>query len=76
MSAVELVRKRVSRQVVELKGFISMIDGPKDMLARLSGAEGEHRLHRIIDYVMEELGVTTQTDSAARKAIKRVVGGS
>lgn len=74
MSAVELVRTKVARQVVELKGFISQIDGPKDMLARLSGSEGEHRLHRLVEMIMSELGVQTQTDSAARKAIKRVTG--
>lgn len=75
MQYVEVVRMRIVRQMINLKAWISSLDGDKEMLSRLSGKDGQHRLERIVEYVMTELGVENSTDTATRKAMRKVLGG-
>lgn len=85
IARVELVRARVIGMVVRdlasLRSFVSTIDGNEHIVEMLRGVSGEEIVARVSDFVMQELGDTSNArdgygESGASRAISRKVRGT
>jgi hypothetical protein len=71
---VEWTRQRIVRQMIGLKQYVSQLPDNHQMLAHMSGKDGDLFLQRVTDFIMTELGYPTLTERAARKAQRHVSG--
>lgn len=70
---IEWTRARIVRQMISLKQYISQLPDNREMLARLSGKDGDRFLQVTVDFIMEQLGHKSERES--RRARQQVSGG-
>jgi hypothetical protein len=80
MKNIELIRQRVAaiqqREFVRLRAWLSMMGENNEVIARMEGRDGEHRLARIVECVMAELGHQTKVPADRRGSrARRAVSG-
>lgn len=56
MKNVTMIRQRVTRDLLKLRSFISMLDGNVDVVDRMHGEQGEMRISRMVAFILTELG--------------------
>lgn len=70
MKHIELIRKRILRgqamELMRLRSFISSTDGNVEVLQRMEGEAGQQLLAKVSDFIMSELGHTTQVPATRR----------